>query len=140
MTQSLACALTAANSSGAYTRDAVLTPLPIGPSLRLDQAVRKTAGLPFGGTDCSLPMRWALEKGIEADAFVVYTDSETWAGPVHPSQALAEYRAKTGIAAKLVVVGLVSNGFSIADPNDAGMLDVVGFDAATPNVISDFAS
>jgi hypothetical protein len=28
--------------------------------------------------------------------------------------------------------------FSIADPDDAGMLDVVGFDTATPHVISDF--
>ena len=35
-------------------------------------------------------------------------------------------------------VGMVSNGFSIADPDDAGMLDVVGFDAATPVVIADF--
>lgn len=40
-------------------------------------------------------------------------------------------------AAKLVVVAMSSNGFSIADPNDGGMLAVVGFDAATPEVISD---
>ena len=32
-----------------------------------------------------------------------------------------------------------SNGFSIADPADPGMLDVVGFDTATPQLISDFA-
>jgi 60 kDa SS-A/Ro ribonucleoprotein len=51
---------------------------------------------------------------------------------------LRQYRERTGIAAKLVVVGMVSNGFSIADPNDAGMLDVVGFDAAAPAVIADF--
>jgi 60 kDa SS-A/Ro ribonucleoprotein len=106
--------------------------------MRLDTAVAATAGLPFGATDCSLPMRWALERGIEADAFVVYTDSETWAGPVHPVEALREYRRKTGIAAKLVVVGLVSNGFSIADPADPGMLDVVGFDTAAPTLIADF--
>ncbi|TGD99099.1 TROVE domain-containing protein [Methylobacterium nonmethylotrophicum] len=118
--------------------EAGLTPLPLGPSLRLDAAVAATAGLPFGSTDCALPMRWALARGIQADAFVVYTDSETWAGPVHPVQALREYREKTGIPAKLVVVGLVSNGFSIADPDDAGMLDVVGFDAAAPAVIADF--
>jgi 60 kDa SS-A/Ro ribonucleoprotein len=115
-----------------------LTPLPIGPSMRLDQAVQATAGLPFGPTDCSLPMRWALERGVQADGFVIYTDSETWAGPVHPVQALREYREATGIPAKLVVVGLVSNGFSIADPDDPGMLDVVGFDAAAPAVIADF--
>jgi 60 kDa SS-A/Ro ribonucleoprotein len=45
-----------------------------------------------------------------------------------------------GIGAKLVVVGMTSNGFTIADPDDAGMLDVVGFDTATPAVIADFAT
>ena len=34
---------------------------------------------------------------------------------------------------------MVSNGFSLADPDDAGMLDVVGFDTATPQLIADFA-
>jgi 60 kDa SS-A/Ro ribonucleoprotein len=75
---------------------------------------------------------------VEADAFIVYTDSETWFGQIHPVQALQEYRRKTGIPAKLIVVGMVSNHFSIADPNDAGMLDVVGFDTAVPQVMSDF--
>ncbi|WP_298957397.1 TROVE domain-containing protein [uncultured Methylobacterium sp.] len=121
-----------------WSQGAALTALPVAPSMRLDQAVAATANLPFGPTDCSLPMRWALERGVRADGFVVYTDSETWAGPVHPVQALREYREKTGIPARLVVVGLVSNGFSIADPADPGMLDVVGFDAAAPAVIADF--
>jgi hypothetical protein len=44
------------------------------------------------------------------------------------------------IPARLVVVGMASNGFSIADPRDAGMLDVVGFDTGTPQVIADFAT
>jgi 60 kDa SS-A/Ro ribonucleoprotein len=35
---------------------------------------------------------------------------------------------------------MVSNGFSIADPDDGGMLDVVGFDTATPSVIADFVN
>ena len=65
-----------------------------------------------------------LERGLAVDAFVVLTDSETWAGSVHPVQALRQYRERTGIAAKLAVVGLVSNGFSIADPDDGGMMDV----------------
>jgi 60 kDa SS-A/Ro ribonucleoprotein len=115
-----------------------MTPLPLSPAMRLDDAVRAVSGLPFGATDCALPMLYALERGIRADVFVVYTDSETWAGAIHPVQALRQYRAATGIAAKLVVVGMVSNGFSIADPDDAGMLDVVGFDTATPAVIADF--
>jgi 60 kDa SS-A/Ro ribonucleoprotein len=116
-----------------------LTPLAISPRQRLDDVVRLVGALPFGGTDCALPMLYALKRECEIDTFVIYTDSETWAGSVHPAQALADYRRASGLDARLVVVGMVSNGFSIADPNDPGMLDVVGFDAATPQLISDFA-
>jgi len=117
-----------------------LSPLPISPRQRLDDVVRGITAIPFGGTDCALPMVEALKHRWAVDTFVVYTDSETWAGNIHPAQALREYRERMGIAAKLVVVAMASNGFTIADPNDAGMLDVVGFDAATPQVISDFAA
>jgi 60 kDa SS-A/Ro ribonucleoprotein len=65
--------------------------------------------------------------------------SETWFGSIHPAQALRQYRETTGIDAKLIVVGMLSNGFRIADPRDAGMLDVVGFDATAPAAISEFA-
>ncbi len=126
------------SAGGNWQTNTRLTPLPLTPSMRLDDAVKAVSNLPFGGTDCALPMLHALERGLKVDAFVVYTDSETWAGKVHPVQALKDYRAKTGIPAKLVVVGMVSNGFSIADPADGGMLDVVGFDAAAPAVIADF--
>jgi 60 kDa SS-A/Ro ribonucleoprotein len=116
-----------------------LTPLAISPRQRLDDVVKMTEALPFGGTDCALPMVEALKHRWEVDVFVIFTDSETWAGNIHPAQALREYRERMGIPAKLVVVGMTSNGFSIADPNDAGMLDVVGFDTATPEVIGGFA-
>jgi 60 kDa SS-A/Ro ribonucleoprotein len=115
-----------------------LSELAISPRQRLDDVVRQTDNLPFGGTDCSLPMIEALKHRWAVDAFVVFTDSETWAGKIHPAQALREYRKRTGIAAKLVVVAMASNGFSIADPNDSGMLDVVGFDTATPGVLAEF--
>ena len=114
--------------------------LNVTPTDSLDQAIRKTTNLPFGGTDCSLPMQWALANKVEADVFVVYTDSETYAGRMHPVEALRQYRAKTGIDAKLVVVGMVSNGFTIADPDDAGMMDVVGFDSAAPEVMRSFVA
>jgi 60 kDa SS-A/Ro ribonucleoprotein len=116
-----------------------LTPLTISPRQRLDDVVKLTSALPFGGTDCALPMVEALKHRWPVDVFVIYTDSETWAGDIHPAHALREYRERMGIAAKLVVVGMASNGFSIADPNDAAMLDVVGFDTATPQVIAGFA-
>lgn len=116
-----------------------LTPLSISPRQRLKDAIRAVSDLPFGGTDCSLPMRYALANGREVDTFVIYTDSETWHGDIHPVQALREYRERTGIAARLVVVAMIANGFTIADPEDPGMLDIVGFDTATPEVVSGFA-
>ncbi len=116
-----------------------LTPLAISPRQRLDDAIKTVSDLPFGGTDCALPMLYAQATEREVDAFVIYTDSETWAGVIHPAQALRAYRRASGIDARLVVVGMVSNAFSIADPNDPGMLNVVGFDTATPQLISDFA-
>ena len=116
-----------------------LSPLSISPRQRLDDVVRTIGNVPFGGTDCALPMVEAQKHRWPVDVFVVYTDNETWAGPIHPAQALRRYRERMGIAAKLVVVAMASNGFSIADPEDAGMLDVVGFDAAAPQLIADFA-
>lgn len=113
--------------------------LNISPGMRLDQVARETQDHSFGRTDCAVPMLVAMDQQLPIDAFIVYTDDETWAGAVHPSQALYEYRRMTGReGAKLIVVGMVSNGFTIADPNDAGMLDVVGFDTAVPQVMSDF--
>ena len=116
-----------------------LTPLTISPRQRLDDVVKTVSDLPFGGTDCALPMLYARKLEREIDTFVIYTDAETWAGDIHPIQALRDYRRESGIDARLVVVGMVSNGFSIADPADRGMLDVVGFDTATPQLIADFA-
>lgn len=117
-----------------------LTPLPISAKSRLDDAVNKCAMLPMGGTDCALPMLHATAEKLEVDTFCVYTDNETWAGSIHPFQALRDYRNKSGIAAKLVVVGMTATEFTIADPSDAGMLDVAGFDAAVPGVIADFSA
>jgi 60 kDa SS-A/Ro ribonucleoprotein len=140
---SAAMALVTASTEPNYTIMAFsseFVPVSISPRERLDSVIHKISRISFGNTDCAIPMIWALSHKIQADIFVIYTDSETWYGKMHPAQALQEYRRKMGIPAKLVVVGMVSNGFSIADPNDSGMLDVVGFDTATPSLISDFAS
>ena len=112
--------------------------LGITPKMRLDQVMKITSSLNFGSTNCAAPMEWAEKNKVDADVFVIYTDNETYAGRSHPFQALKSYRRSTGIDAKLIVVGITSNGFSIADPDDGGMLDVVGFDTATPNVMSQF--
>jgi 60 kDa SS-A/Ro ribonucleoprotein len=113
--------------------------LDISKYSRLADVVRNTSNINGGGTDCSLPMIVALEQGWQVDTFMVYTDSETWAGNIHPPQALKKYREKTGIDARLVVLGMTANNFSIADPNDKGMLDICGFDTAVPNIMNDFS-
>ena len=116
-----------------------ITPLNVSPRQRLDDVVATVGRSDWGGTDCALPMTWAESEGKKFDAFYVYTDNETWAGNIHPSEALVKYRRSSGIHdAKLVVVGMVANDFSIADPEDANMLDVVGFDTSTPNLMSEF--
>jgi 60 kDa SS-A/Ro ribonucleoprotein len=117
-----------------------MVPLAISSTQRLDDVVRLTIESTLRRDRLRLADVWALEAGVKADAFVVYTDSETWFGQIHPVQALQEYRPQDRHPAKLVVVAMTSNGFTIADPNDAGMLDVVGFDAAAPQVISGFIS
>jgi 60 kDa SS-A/Ro ribonucleoprotein len=118
----------------------IMLPLGIEAGMSLAAVTRAVSNLPFAGTDCAQPMLDALKHNLAVDAFIVYTDSETWAGKIHPVQALREYRNKTGIPARLVVVGMTSNGFTIADPDDAGMLDVVGFSTSTPSAIADFVA
>src|SRR5262249_17759765 len=65
-----------------------VAPLRISPRRRLDDILRSVSGLPFGATDCALPMLYAVDRGLQVDTFVIYTDSETWAGDVHPIDAL----------------------------------------------------
>lgn len=104
----------------------------------ITQAISKTSRQNFGSTNCSLPMQWALDSEEEVDIFVVFTDSETYTGNIHPSEALKKYRKKMNINAKLAVFGMTSTGFSIADPEDPGMIDLVGFDASAPVVLHSF--
>ncbi len=116
-----------------------LIPLDLNADTSLERAMRATAGIPFGGTDCSLPMRWAQQyaKANPLEGFSVYTDNETNQNMENPYLALRRYRAECG-PARLAVVAFASNGFTIANAEDGGMLDVVGFDSSAPAVLSDF--
>src|SRR6266567_7318311 len=106
--------------------------------MRLADVIKCIEAIPMGGTACALPMLWAARNKLNVSAFITYTDSETWAGNIHPAQALRQYRSEFVGDAKAVVVGMTSNGFTLADPNDRGMMDVVGFDTTVPAVIVDF--
>jgi 60 kDa SS-A/Ro ribonucleoprotein len=115
-----------------------ITRVTLSPRTRLADVIKQLRAIPIGGTDCALPMVWARREKLNVSGFITYTDSETWAGDIHPAQALRQYRGEFVPDAKAVVVGMTSNGFTPADPNDRGMLDVVGFDASVPAVIADF--
>jgi 60 kDa SS-A/Ro ribonucleoprotein len=120
--------------------DTAAYPLAVSARQRLDDVVGVLARTGGGGTDCAVPIAWALAQGVEADAFVILTDSQTWAGEEHPVQAVRRYRERTGIPARLVVAAMASDVHTVADPGDAGMLTVVGFDAAAPALIADFVA
>jgi len=113
--------------------------LGISANMSLSEVTKRVQDMNFGTTDCALPMTWAMQNKYEYDTFIVMTDNETYRGSVHPHMALQKYRQATGINAKLIVVGVAANDFTIADPSDAGMLDVVGADSNLPKLITEFS-
>ena len=113
----------------------------IRPNMTIQEAINAT-DVPFGATDCALPMMEALKiylrTGTVFDVFCIYTDSETYAPNIHPQVALENYRKETGVDAKLIVIGMTANILTIADPKDKNTLNLAGFDTATPELISMF--
>lgn len=114
-------------------------PWDITPKQRLDDVIAKAYNMPFDSTDCAQPMLYATKYSLEVDTFVVITDNETWAGRVHPYKALEDYRKRSGIDARLAVIGMTATDFTIANPKDAGMMDFVGFDTAVPEILRQFS-
>jgi len=115
---------------------------------RLNSALTKTSDKAFGGTDCSLPIQWAIKNKVLVDVFVVITDNETWFGRWHVHSAMEEYRRACtdlgrynnamGRQAKLVAIGMTATQCTIGDNEDPNTLNVVGFDANAPALINEF--
>lgn len=115
-----------------------LIDFPIGRDSLLDDIMSKANSISFGSTNCAAPMQWAEENKVPTDVFIIITDNETNTSEP-PVTALKRYRDVMGIEdAKLVVLGLTSTEFSIADPKDPNMLDVVGFDSEAPRIVELF--
>lgn len=112
-------------------------PLNIHSRMSLNEVIRVTQNVPFGRTNCAAPIEYATNNNLDVDCFCIYTDNETNHGS-HPYDALRRYRDKTGIPAKLAVFGFANSNFSVAKPDDKGMMDFVGFDAAVPTLLSEF--
>ena len=106
--------------------------------MTLQQALAATNGMNFSSTDCVLPIQHAIKHNILIDAFIILTDNETYAPNEHPQNALIRYRELTGIQAKLIVLGMTGNCFTIVDPTDRNTLNLAGFDTSTPEIASMF--
>lgn len=106
--------------------------------MTLQQALVATHGMNFSSTDCVLPIQHAIKHNILIDAFIIITDNETYAPNEHPQNALIRYRELTGIQAKLIVLGMTGNSFTIVDPTDRNTLNLAGFDTSTPEIASMF--
>lgn len=108
---------------------------------RLDDLVARFQSFGGGGTDCALPFQYALDRKLKVDAFVVFTDSETWAGNKHPIVALDEYRKRMNLPdTKAVNVAMTANRFTTLPSSYPNTLECYGFDTSIPSVISLFLS
>ncbi len=114
-------------------------PLHVRKGMPIDIAVDHIKQTNSGGTAVNAPIEYAFQQGISVDAFVIYTDNETWADiNRHPQQSLERYRKTINPAAKAVIVAMVPTGYTTLDPNDPGVLQVVGFDSSVPSLIQNF--
>jgi 60 kDa SS-A/Ro ribonucleoprotein len=121
----------------AITFGTSIRPLDLHPDMSLQEVVRAVSGDPEG-TNCALPIHWAMQRGLTVDAFVLYTDNQTWAGDDHVFQAMREYRRRFNPQARVVAVAMTAARATIVDPKDALGMNVVGFDSAAPSLISSF--
>lgn len=109
--------------------------LKITPNMRLDQVTKTILAFNWGSTDASLCYSTAQSMGMKVDKFVTITDSDINTGR-QPTQALREYRQRSGMNSAAVVVATAMSEFTIADPKDPKQLDVAGFDSAAPQIIA----
>lgn len=113
-------------------------PIQISPKATIRELLEASARFNGGGTNCAAPIEHVLKAKFQADAFVIYTDSNTWAGQQHPCQAFAEYKRRRNPHCKAIGVEMTATKTSIVDPSEEGMLSIVGMDASVPAIVNDF--
>jgi len=92
-------------------------------------------GVASQGTDVSIPFRYLLSEGLHADAAVIYTDGQTWAGDRHVSEVVRQVQAKNpAFKAIFVYVVAYDDRVTLTDPRNPAMHDVVA-SADLPQVI-----
>lgn len=133
----MACARSHANSQMiAFDND--VTELTISPRMRLDDVLKVIKRLPHGGTDISLPVAYAQQNKLPIDGIFQITDSETWAGNRHPSQALdAINKTRPVRLVNVQTTPQFTTQYKIGTPH---AMELVGFGADIPNVANLFLS
>jgi 60 kDa SS-A/Ro ribonucleoprotein len=102
--------------------------------------LRKTSERTFGATDASVAWDYLVKEKIHTDVAVFWTDSESWAGGRHTSQALQEYRKRVNPNVKAIYVTLTPYQITLVDPSDPLSYDLGGFDSSMPKLIQMIAS
>ncbi len=95
-----------------------ITRVNLSPRMRLADVVKRVSSIPMGGTDCALPMLWAARNKLNVSGFITYTDSETWSAASIRRRHCASIATSSSATRRRVVVGMTSNGFTLAIPND----------------------
>lgn len=113
--------------------------LKIHDRMSLDEAMNVVRRFNWSSTNLAAPVDYAITNKLPVDCFVSITDNEVNCGR-HPRQALEQFRGSINKEARYVVCGTTVTNFTVADPTDTRSLDVVGFDSAVPQLISNFAA
>ena len=80
--------------------------------------MKKVTSHTFGATDVSVAYDWMIKHQFQADVICFWTDSESWAGKRHPSQAMMEYRSRMNPYIKAIHVTLTPYQITLTDPDD----------------------
>lgn len=104
-------------------------------SVSAAQAAYRRAKWDGASTNAGALFERALQLKLDVDKFVVVTDNDINTGS-QPASLLKKYRKKSGGKGKLAVIATSLSQFSIADPDDTGMLDIAGFDSAAAQLIA----
>lgn len=97
----------------------------------LTEAMNIFKRMSHGGTDCSLPFEYIQQNKIAADGVLMITDSETWHGHQHVTQA----RDNT---IRFFNIQTTAGRAFLNDPEDTGWMEVNGFSADTLTVANLF--
>lgn len=116
-----------------------IIPFHIEPKYKLKEVMNEAHRINYGSTNIPALIRYAINSPEPFDSIIVITDNETNVrDTATPAELMKLYRKKRVADAKLIVMGMTATRFSVADPDDPNMLDVVGFDASVPLMIKHF--